>query len=329
MYTRVSELSDFLLRLQDRSRSLDASSLIARAVADLADVLGYDCAWYGWGQVNPGETVIHTNMSLNLPGSYFSSWQAIADQDLLVKQFLEDPGSVATYDRNGSAQTDGMQYLADAYGLKKMATAMCVRPGRSSSFYLSAYRGGGNALPWEAEEREFLQCAVNNISQAARNAATLELNPTAGPSASAYISRQGNVILGLSGLRERFGHLWSRHDQDDLPGRVMDYITAPGEHVLPDEDLVITCQPAHTPCGLDWQKLSIRPFDKMDSLTPREREVARALASGKTHKVVAKHLGISPSTVRNQTRSIYRKTGVKNRAQLTRSISEFVGPMFR
>jgi len=57
--------------------------------------------------------------------------------------------------------------------------------------------------------------------------------------------------------------------------------------------------------------------------------VARALASGKTHKVVAKHLGISPSTVRNQTRSIYRKTGVKNRAQLTRSISEFVGPMFR
>jgi len=233
MYTRVSELSDFLLTLHETARHLDASALVARAVADLADILGFDCAWYGWAQIDPRQTVIHTSTTLNLPTNYYTAWQQMADQDLLVAQFLEDPSGVPTYDRAGSDQTDGMEFLADSFGLRKIATAMCIRPGRTASFYLSAYRGAVHAPAWNTAEREFLQCAVNNISLSARTAAARELNTASGSAASAYISPQGNVIVGLAEMRERFGHLWSRHDQDNLPRWLMDYVDTPGEPHLP------------------------------------------------------------------------------------------------
>ena len=49
--------------------------------------------------------------------------------------------------------------------------------------------------------------------------------------------------------------------------------------------------------------------------------VAQALAQGKTHKMVAGDLGTSPSTVRNQTQSIYSKLEIGNRADLAKLIS--------
>ncbi|MEX0340604.1 MAG: response regulator transcription factor [Arenibacterium sp.] len=324
MYTKISELSDFVLSLHGQARALSASELVASAVSDLSDVLGFDSAWYGWAQLDPCETVIHANSTYNLPQSYFEAWQGMADQDVLVEQFLEDPASVPIYDRSGAAQTDGMEYLADSFGLKKMATAMCLRHDRTASFFLSAYRGGRSAAPWRKGEREFLQCAVDNISQAARLAASQELHQSADQTASAFVSRRGNVIVGLADLRERFGHLWSKRDGDQVPHWLMDYAQAPGEHMLPDQGLMIRCETSAPGTGLEWHKLTLRPLEKFDFLSAREKEVAFALANGNSHKMVAKLLGVAPATVRNQTQSIYRKLGVDNRAALTQHLSKGV-----
>lgn len=51
-------------------------------------------------------------------------------------------------------------------------------------------------------------------------------------------------------------------------------------------------------------------------LTARELEVARALVAGKTSREVAERQRVSPHTVVEYTRRIYRKLGVKSRAQL-------------
>ncbi|MEM8752230.1 MAG: LuxR C-terminal-related transcriptional regulator, partial [Pseudomonadota bacterium] len=65
---------------------------------------------------------------------------------------------------------------------------------------------------------------------------------------------------------------------------------------------------------------TLRPMRKFDLLTPRERQVARRLAEGESHKETARALGVSPSTIRNQTRSIYDKLGVENRASLAQAV---------
>jgi two-component system response regulator DesR len=50
-------------------------------------------------------------------------------------------------------------------------------------------------------------------------------------------------------------------------------------------------------------------------LTEREREVLEAVASGATNREIAQRLFLSPHTVKEHTSSLYRKLGVRNRAE--------------
>jgi DNA-binding CsgD family transcriptional regulator len=56
-------------------------------------------------------------------------------------------------------------------------------------------------------------------------------------------------------------------------------------------------------------------------LTPRQIEVARLLAEGRSNAAIAAALGISPDTARHHTEDVMRKMGVRSRAE--------VGPKLR
>ena len=58
-----------------------------------------------------------------------------------------------------------------------------------------------------------------------------------------------------------------------------------------------------------------RPPELLASLTPRELEVFRALASGATSGAIAARLGISRKTLRNHISSAYHKLHIYDRAQ--------------
>ena len=53
-------------------------------------------------------------------------------------------------------------------------------------------------------------------------------------------------------------------------------------------------------------------------LSKREREVLALIASGRTNREIAAALYLSPHTVKEHASSLYRKLGVKNRAEATR-----------
>jgi len=53
----------------------------------------------------------------------------------------------------------------------------------------------------------------------------------------------------------------------------------------------------------------------LDTLTNRELEVLRALASDASNDAIARSLGISPSTLRNHISNTYRKLHIYDRAQ--------------
>jgi DNA-binding NarL/FixJ family response regulator len=52
-------------------------------------------------------------------------------------------------------------------------------------------------------------------------------------------------------------------------------------------------------------------------LTDRELEVLDRIAAGDTNKDIARRLGVSPKTVMHHTMGIYRKLGVRGRAEAT------------
>jgi two-component system response regulator DesR len=59
------------------------------------------------------------------------------------------------------------------------------------------------------------------------------------------------------------------------------------------------------------------PVEEPDQrpLSDREREVVRLIASGATNREIAARLYLSPHTVKEYTSSVYRKLGVRNRAE--------------
>ncbi|MFG6439800.1 helix-turn-helix transcriptional regulator [Roseateles sp. LKC17W] len=57
--------------------------------------------------------------------------------------------------------------------------------------------------------------------------------------------------------------------------------------------------------GLDWYLF-----------TAREIEILKLVAAGLSNKQIARELGSSPNTVRNQIHAVFRKTGVSNRTEL-------------
>ncbi len=62
--------------------------------------------------------------------------------------------------------------------------------------------------------------------------------------------------------------------------------------------------------------IHLREVNPMDLLSPRERDVVRAIASGLTLKSIGKRLNISPSTVANHAARIYAKLGIHSRDRL-------------
>ncbi len=55
------------------------------------------------------------------------------------------------------------------------------------------------------------------------------------------------------------------------------------------------------------------------NLTAREREVVSHISQGETNAEIAKVLFLSPHTVKEHTSAIYRKLGVRNRAQAVKA----------
>jgi DNA-binding CsgD family transcriptional regulator len=62
--------------------------------------------------------------------------------------------------------------------------------------------------------------------------------------------------------------------------------------------------------------LSYRRGQASDTLTPAEREVALAILDGLSNDEIARLRGSSPRTVANQVATIFRKLGVRSRAEL-------------
>lgn len=66
------------------------------------------------------------------------------------------------------------------------------------------------------------------------------------------------------------------------------------------------------------REMSLEPADvaRRFRLTSRESEIALLLSKGRTNEEIAAHLYLSPHTVRNYTRRVLHKLGVRARAQV-------------
>ena len=103
---------------------------------------------------------------------------------------------------------------------------------------------------------------------------------------------------------------WSEADETWLPSPLLDTIIARKDAVFIGRQTICRIRRR-----ADMLLVEIAPHP-IDRLPPQRARIAWMYAIGYTHKHVAKALGLSPSTVRNQLAAAYRDLDIGTRAQL-------------
>lgn len=79
---------------------------------------------------------------------------------------------------------------------------------------------------------------------------------------------------------------------------------------------------ARAELGAAGVRVRAHPPRDQDGLTPQEVQVAREVAAGKSNREVAAALFLSPKTIEMHLGRVYRKTGLRSRAELVRRVAE-------
>jgi len=114
---------------------------------------------------------------------------------------------------------------------------------------------------------------------------------------------QGRVVFAVISSTRRWG------DEDGVKG-VVDAVVERAVEAWP----TIRAEPAdalpESDADLDWYLF-----------TGREIEILHLIAQGLSNKQIARQLGSSPNTVRNQIHAVFRKAGVSNRTELAMRVA--------
>lgn len=306
----LQALSRFIGALHEVRCECDAPALLEWAVDQLSKIIGFDAAWCGWADITPPVVEIIGTTLLNLPPDYVAFWNDIKHDDVLagdVKAMTRLGRQWAQYDRRGKRQTDGMIALADRYGLRKLSAVTRPVNALRPQLFLSAYRGDACAGALSAREMVFLACALDHLQ------AVLDQGEEAdGAALRLLVDARGRPVAGSAAALE----LWMGCRIDPATGRAAETFAK----AVDRRGLRAFTRPTPLAGGHVLTELRLVPERASDGLSAREREIADLIADGLTHKEIARSLGLSPTTIRNQTARIYAKVGVSSRAALTRAL---------
>lgn len=127
--------------------------------------------------------------------------------------------------------------------------------------------------------------------------------------ASGLISAEGTVQIADPRFFSLLEREWPALAPESVPEQAMALLLAGKPYRGTQIEITMVRQQDNHLCR-------IRPVKAIEILTPREFVVARRFAAGMSHKQIARELGVSHHTVRNQLAHLYRKLNLHDKASL-------------
>jgi DNA-binding CsgD family transcriptional regulator len=182
------------------------------------------------------------------------------------------------------------------------------------SNHLSIYRSKEDK-PFTPLERQLLESLMPHLLSAAsinqiRSLYALLESRTDSHMALAVCTREGVLLSSEPGLVDLLLTEWP-----DWRGPVLPLV--PGSSGYHGKSVVIDMHNRD-----DLFLLVARQLYPIEQLSSREQDVATRFGQGLTYKEIAREIGVSPNTVRHYLRSIYRKLGINNKADIGRLLHD-------
>lgn len=314
-------LDTLVLRLYRGVRIVPFAQFHDWALRLIKPALNFDTAIWGLGIHDERGTFISSIHLHALPPGMMDDYAKVQSLDTVAERITAQLGRTvcASWDdpELATERYAAMFAYQRKYGMAHLLSTALPDPVLGLGHFLSLFRSDP-ARPWTEASRHFKERLFPHLTEAYMQARCLHMKQNGGAERGYVIADRTLRVANVTPVfRELMLCEWPGWVDSRMPpevcaawsGKARSYYK--GRHVIigmeSDQQLV---------------HLMARRCNALDVLTARELGVARLFARGLAHKDVAKEMGVSPHTVRNQIKAVYLKLGVSNKTSLANCLED-------
>lgn len=284
----------------------------------VAEDLPFDSSWCGRSTVRDGGIQVHGSHLLNLPADVPRLLNLTDPENVVARHTMAQPGRAQIFGRNELFARPATAALADHM---RVAHALCIATVDCCTglgYFVSVARHDSSPEFCE-RERQLLDLLLPHLVGALDLCCSMQMTRLrqgvpCDTGVMATTDVMGFLHVAEPGFVAALQREWPRWSGLLLPPELVQTIVQHRTRYLG----------RHLRAEFDWSGehvlLTLRPRQRQDGLTPRERAVAHAFSSGQSYKEVARGLHMAPATVRHHLRSVYLKLGVSDKAALVHAL---------
>jgi len=305
----MDPIDTFISRLYRSTLHIELAHFRYWALNELQSLIDFDAAIWSTGHLST--RTFHTHTLLGLPDNY---------PDTLLKALPINPISKMLFTHAGEP-VDMAAVLADddfydsqiykqvfaPHHIERILSSIHI-DSRSGIYTLLTLYRSERAHVFLTHEKALYQRALYHLLNAASQACMLGLNASSQQKIvqTAICDKHGVYHEAESGFLDLIEDYFPTQTTQVLPFPIPDE-----KHKTIINTLCITAKRLG-----DLYRVSIRHSTPLDQLTAREQQVVDGVSQGLSFKLIAKKLGLSPSTVSNHLYRVYQKLNIGNRAEL-------------
>lgn len=309
-------LCEVLLKLYRGSRERDAVRFPGFALALVGSLLVFDSAVW---TIEAGDGELRCAHRLNQGAAFLSLWRKHAGSDPNLRALVQgEPGRTRRFaDLPGSGVTSGVvREFCARFGIRHALCAAASDTPGGLEHRFCCYRGSGKN-PFSDPEHRIARFLTPHLIEARRANLTAHIAACRdGGFRSGVCDRTGLIHHAEAGFRELLCREWPDLRASEVPARLLASLAA-RRAVFEGAFIIVKARRLG-----ELLHVQARSQGRTARLSPRERLIAKYLMRGTPYKDIGRGLGITASTVTKHANSIYRKTGVRNRAQLAEFFRE-------
>lgn len=319
----MRQLSAFALELYRACREMAVDRYQSWALDQLKLRVPFDAALWASGHMEQSGAVIHNVHLANRPFSMLGDYEGIKHEDRFAFENATNVGRACAWNALTTRTDLSPKMLAylETWRIEHALACHVVDPPTGLLTTISLWREAHSA-PFDEETRRLYEVALPHLIETfAINRITHMIRAT----------QPRNAALYASAMADRLGTLHIA--PDDFQRRLLAEWPGWHGHRLPEEILrLVQDDTGARFVGKrvffrslrigDAYLLQARDKRAADKLTVRETEIARLSSSGLTYSEVAKHLAISPATVRNHLSKVFEKLGAHKQAEIVPLLSD-------
>jgi DNA-binding CsgD family transcriptional regulator len=319
-------INRMLLALYQGARELPAPEFDEFALALLKAILRFDSAMWGVGEMslNSAGPIIQSIHLHKQPNEMLASYEHVKHCDRAAFEVTRNLGKTLNFhfpDINAGSSKAGIRAHSKRFAMQNLLVTTSCDPQLFRQDFLSLWRARSRDQ-YSQDEHRLAEFLMPHMIEAGRINHLLWLNQMT----TEVVARRGARAIGsLDGTLYTSDNAFAdilRLEYPDwlppaLPRRLMDALRASSEYRFLGVRITVVASPLR-----DMLYFRARELLAIDALTSAERTVATRIAHGLAYKEVARELGVSLATVRNQVHNVYQKLGVGNKAALAQRLRE-------